>query len=150
MVHLCYSPASNMLYQPSHHRVWDSFWQPPNALVTHSFTCYAYMDVTAAVPPIASHLGYASPGLAQTLHLQGCLKPLPILPAITLSDHIHGLWKEQACSIFPNQCQAIAEAVLLGTAHGVCNGLYMCEASPEFATAAWLLEDSQFPYQNLC
>ena len=51
---------------------------------------------------------------------------------------------------FPNQGQAIAEAILLGTAHGVCNGLYVSEASPEFATAAWLLEDSQFPHQNLC
>jgi len=26
----------------------------------------------------------------------------------------------------------------------------MSEASPEFATAAWLLEDSHFPYQALC
>jgi len=26
----------------------------------------------------------------------------------------------------------------------------MSAASPEFAMAAWLLEDSHYPYQNLC
>jgi len=71
------------------------FWQPPNALVIHEFTCYAYMGVTAVVPPTANHLAFASPGLAQMLHLQGLsLKPLLILPAETLSEHMHGLWKE--------------------------------------------------------
>jgi len=43
-----------------------------------------------------------------------------------------------------------SKAVMLGMAHVVCNGLYMSEASLEYATAAWLLEDSRFPHQNLC
>jgi len=39
---------------------------------------------------------------------------------------------------------------MLGTAYEVCDGSNMTEAFPECATAAWLLEDSQFPHQNLC
>jgi len=50
--------------------------------------------------------------------------------------------------VFLNQGQALAEAIMLGMAHGVCNGLYMSEASPEYATATWLLEDSRFPHQT--
>jgi len=34
--------------------------------------------------------------------------------------------------------------------HRVCDGSYMSAVSPDFATAAWLLEDSHFPHQNLC
>jgi len=107
------------------------------------------MGVTTAVPPTAYHLAFALPGPAQMLHFQGSsTKPLPILPMATLSEHIHGLWKEQAwplhSSIFPSQGQAITEAIMLGMAHGVCDGSYMSEASPKFATATWLLKDSQF------
>jgi len=35
-------------------------------------------------------------------------------------------------------------------AHGVCDGSYMKESSPDFATAAWLLEDSLSPQSNVC
>jgi len=35
-------------------------------------------------------------------------------------------------------------------AHGVCDGSYMSTISPDFATAAWLLEDSSFPHLQLC
>jgi len=41
-------------------------------------------------------------------------------------------------------------AIQFGTAHGICDGSYMSEASPEFATTAWLLEDSRFPHQAQC
>jgi len=34
-------------------------------------------------------------------------------------------------------------------AHGVCDGSYMSEASPDSATAAWLLEDSCLPCQGI-
>jgi len=64
------------------------------------------------------------------------------------------LWKEQAwplySSVFPNQGQAAANAICLGTAQGVCAGSYMSATSPDFAMAAWLLEDSCHPHQNLC
>jgi len=40
--------------------------------------------------------------------------------------------------------------ILQGYVHGVCNGLYMPKMSPDYATAAWLLEDSCFPQQSLC
>jgi len=154
-VHLPYDPESDVLYQPGHHGVWQVFQQPPQALVTNSFTWYVYTGATTSIPPSTYHLAFASPRPGQTLHLQGsCPKPLPVLPADSLAAHIHQLWKEHAwplySSVFPNQGQAIAEAIMLGTAYGVCDGLYMSEASPEYATAAWLLEDSRFPHQNLC
>jgi len=34
--------------------------------------------------------------------------------------------------------------------HGTWGGLNMKETSPDFATAAWLLEDSSLPQTNLC
>jgi len=40
-----------------------------------------------------------------------------------------GTARAQNFSILPNQGQAIAEAIMLGTAHEVCNGLYMSDAS---------------------
>jgi len=88
------------------------------------------------------------------LHFQrSSMQPIPP-PAATLSDHIIYLWKDQAWSlhslVFPNNGQAAANAIQLGTAHGVCNGSYMSETSPDFATAAWLLEDSCLPHLNLC
>ena len=55
-----------------------------------------------------------------------------------------------ALSVFPENGQAAANSISLGTAHGVCDGSYMSEASPDFATAAWLLEDSHFPHLHLC
>jgi len=67
--------------------------------------------------------------------------------------HIHQLWKEHAwplhSSVSPNQGQALTEAIMLGMAHGVCDGSYTSEASLEYATATWLLEDSRFPHQSL-
>jgi len=106
-------------------------------------------------PFTAYHLAFASPGPAQMLHFQGsCPQPIPPPPAMTLSEHVIHLWKEQAwplhSSVFPNQGLAVANAICLSTAHGVCNGSYMSAVSPDFATAAWLLEDSCFPHQNLC
>jgi len=50
----------------------------------------------------------------------------------------------------PNHRLAVANAISLGTAHGICDGSYMSEASPDFATMAWLLEDSHLPHHNLC
>jgi len=55
-----------------------------------------------------------------------------------------------ALSVFPENGQAAANSISLGTAHGVCDGSYMSEALPDFATAAWLLEDSHFPHLHLC
>jgi len=104
---------------------------------------------------MAYHLFFAPPGPAQTLHFQGsCLQPIPPPLATTLLAHVLQLCKEQVwplhSSVFPNQGQAAANAIHLGTAQGVCDGSYMSAASPDFATAAWLLEDSHFPHQNLC
>jgi len=41
-------------------------------------------------------------------------------------------------SVFPDNGQAAAHAIHLGMAHGVCDGSYMSEVSPDFATAAWI------------
>jgi len=128
---------------------------PPQALVTNSFTHYVYTGAITSVPPSAYHLAFASPGPGQTLHWQGsCPKPLLVIPVDSLVAHICQLWKECTwplySSVFPNQGQAITEAIMLGMAHEICNGLYMSETSLEYATAAWLLEDSRFPHQNLC
>jgi len=89
------------------------------------------------------------------LHFQGsCLQTLTIPLATTLSEHVIQLWKEQAwplhSSVFPNQGQAAADPIQLGMADGIFDGSYMSVASPDFATTAWLLEDSHFPHQNLC
>ncbi len=89
------------------------------------------------------------------LHFQGSsLQPIPPTPATTLSDHIINLWKDWAWPLhslgFPNNGQAVANAIHLGMAHGVCNSSYMGEASPDFATIAWLLEDSHLLHLNLC
>jgi len=93
-MHLPFDPLADILYQPGHHGVWKVFRQPTQALVTHAFTQYVYTSVTTVVPPTAIHLAFASPGPGQTLHIQGsCLKPLPILPAHSLSDHIRQWWK---------------------------------------------------------
>jgi len=107
-------------------------------------------------PPLPTTLPcFASPGPAQMLHFQGSC-PQPICPplATALSEHVIHLWKERAwplhSSVFPNQALAVANAICLGTAHGVCNGSYISTVSPDFATTAWLLEDSHFPHQNLC
>jgi len=114
-----------------------------------------YTRAATTVPPTAYHIAFASPGPAQTLHFQGSsLQPIPPPPAATLSDHIIYLWKDWAwplhSSVFPNNGQAAANAIHLGMAHGVCDGSYMTEASPDFATAAWLLEDSCLLHLNLC
>jgi len=104
---------------------------------------------------MAYHIAFESLGPAQMLHFQGSsLQPIPPLPAATLSDHIISLWKDWAWPlhslVFPNNGQAAANATHPGIAHGVCDGSYMSEASPDFATAAWLLEDSCLPHLNLC
>jgi len=39
---------------------------------------------------------------------------------------------------------------MLGTAHKICDRLYMSETSLESATVAWLLEDSRLSHQSLC
>jgi len=53
-------------------------------------------------------------------------------------------------SIFPDNGQTVAQAIQFGTAHGVFDGSYMKETSTDFATTAWLLEDSLLPQHNLC
>jgi len=124
-------------------------------LVTNSFTRYTYTRAATTVPPTASHIAFASPGPAQTLHFQGSsLQPIPLPPSGTLSEHLQHLWKDRSwplhSSVFPDNGQAVAQAIHLGTAHGVCDGSYMSTISPDFATAAWLLEDSSFPHLQLC
>jgi len=115
-----------MLYQPGHHGIWQVFSKLPNALVTNSFTCYNYTSVATLVPATAYHLAFAPPGPAQTLHFQGsCLQPIPPPLATTLSEHVIQLWKKQAwplhSSVFPDQGQAAANAICLGTAEDVCD-----------------------------
>ena len=100
-------------------------------------------------------VAFASPGPSQMLHFQGSsLQPIPPPSATTLSDHIIHLWKDWAwplhSSVFPNYSQAVANAIHLGMAHGVCDGSYMSEALPDFATTAWLLEDSHLPHNYPC
>jgi len=104
---------------------------------------------------MAYHLAFACPGPAQTVHFQGSSpQPIPLPPASTLSDHLLHLWKDRSwplhSSVFPDNGQAAAQAIQFGTAHGVCDGSYMSKASPEFATAAWVLEDSLLPQHHLC
>jgi len=154
-VHIPYDPALDLLYQPGHHGVWRVFTKLPQALVTNSFTHYTYTRATPVVPPTAYHLAFTSPGPAQMVHFQGSsLQPIPSLLASTLSDHLLHLWKDRSwplhSSVFPDNGQAAAQAICSGMAHGVCDGSYMSEASPDFATAAWLLEDSLFPNHDLC
>ena len=155
IVHIPYDPALDLLYQPGHHGVWRIFTKLPNALVTNSFTHYTYTRATTTVPPTAFHIAFASPGPAQTLHFQGSSpQPIPQPPAETLSAHLIHLWKDRSwplhSSVFPDNGQAVAQAIHLGTAHGVCDGSYMSEVSPDFATAAWLLEDSHLLHLHLC
>jgi len=153
MVQIPYDPALDLLYQLGHHGVWHVFSKLPNALVTNSFTHYTYTRATPTVPPAAYHIAFAPPGPAQTVHFQGSsLQAIPPPMATTLSAHLLLLWKDWSwplhSSVFPDNAQAIAQAIQSGTAHGVCNGLYMKEASPDFATATWLLKDSLFPQAN--
>jgi len=155
MVHIPYDPALDLLYQPGHHGVWHVFTKPPNALVTNSFMRYTYTRAATTVPPTAYHLAFASPGPAQMLHFQGSSpQPIPPLPPNTLSAHLLQLWEDCAwplhSSVFPDNSQVVAHSIHLGTAHGICDGSYMSEASPDFATTAWLLEDSCFPHLHLC
>jgi len=81
-------------------------------------------------------------------------QPIPPPPATTLSAHLLHLWKDRSwplhSSVFPDNGQTAAQAIHFGMAHVVCDGLYMSEASPDFATASWLLEDSLLPQHNLC
>jgi len=154
-VQIPYDPALDLLYQPGHHGVWWVFSKLPNALVTNSFMCYTYTRATPTVPPAAYHIAFASPGPAQTVHFQGSsLQAIPPPPATTLSDHLLHLWKDRSwplhSSVFPDNGQTVAQAIQFGMAHGVCDGLYMKETSPDFATTTWLLEDSLFPQNNLC
>jgi len=115
-----------------------------------------YTRAATTVPPMASHIAFASLGPVQMLHFQGSsLQAISPPPATTLSDHIIYIWKvwwawSLHSLVFPNNGQAAANAIHLGTAHGVCNSSYMrSEASPDFATAAWLLEDSCLLHLNL-
>ncbi len=114
-----------------------------------------YTRATNTVPPMAYHIAFASPGPAQMLHFQGSSpQPIPPLPTNTLSVHLLHLWKDCSwplhSSVFPDNGQAVAQAIHLGTVHGVCNGSYTSKVSPDFATAAWLLEDSHLPHLHQC
>ncbi len=154
-VHIPYDPSLDLLYQPGHHGVWHIFTKPPNASVTNSFMCYTYPRAATIVPPMAYHIAFASPGPAQMLHFQGSsLQPIPPPPTDTLSAHLLYLWKDHSwplhSSVFPDNGQAIAHAIHLGTAHRVCDGLYMSKVSPDFSTTAWLLEDICLPHLHLC
>ncbi len=106
-------------------------------------------------PPTAYLIAFAFPGPAKMLHFQGSSsQPIPPPPTNTLSAHLLHLWKDCLwplhSSVFPDNGQAVAHTIHLGTAHGVCDGSYMSEVSPDFATTAWLLEDSCLPHFHLC
>jgi hypothetical protein len=46
-----------------------------------------------------------------------------------------------ADAIFPAQLDPLAQAIMMGSAHGCCNGSYMPELSTELGAAAWTVED---------
>jgi len=86
---------------------------------------------------MAYHIAFASPGPAQMLYFQGSsLQPILPPPAATLSDHLIYLWKDWAWPLHSLFFQKMANSISLGTAHGVCDGSYMSEALPDFATSA--------------
>ncbi len=95
-VHLPYDLASDVLYQPSHHGVWCFLTAPQcpgNAwicpLCLRGCHCCSYPTAnTLPLPPRTTPNAHLQEGLS--------LKPLPVLPAETLSEHTHGIWKEQA------------------------------------------------------
>jgi hypothetical protein len=42
---------------------------------------------------------------------------------------------------FPDQLESLVQSILVGTAHGCCDGSYMPELSTELGAAAWIVED---------
>jgi len=109
----------------------------PNALATHTFTCYSYTGVAPMAPPAVYSLTLAVPGLAQTGF---SLWPPQSPSAVSLSEHVLG-YREMmlGCSIppFPST----------GSTSCWCHPLWYCSwglwwghkwAPPP---QSWLLED---------
>ncbi len=103
------------------------------------------MSIATSAPPTAYHLAFASPGPAQMLHFQisspWLIPPTSHNPVRTYYPPMEGVSLATALLHLPKSRSGMANAIHLGTAHGVCNGSYMSAVSPDFATVAWLLED---------
>jgi len=126
----------------------------PQALVTNCFTCYVYIGATTTILPSAYYLALPPQDqaklsigkvLVQNHYQYYQLNPCWIT-SINSGRSMHHLYIPPSS---PTKDKHLQKQLCLEQ-HMESMMDCTCEASPEYATATWLLEDSRFPHQNLC
>jgi len=151
-----YDPTSNTIYLPGHSGVWRVYHPCPILPATSYWVGFS-QHLVSPFPPLASATHWT---LVDHIR-QGPLFAFGLAPAApwhppTPPDLFHILEDLGPCnwplqySHFPLEGTHLALAILLGHAHGVCDGSYMPSLWLDLGAATWFLEDSSSPGHHTC
>ncbi len=143
-----YDPTANVIYLPGNAGIWQVYHPCPILPATSYQVGFSQHSVSPFPPPasatlwtLVDHIGQGplfAFGLAPAAPWH---PPSPLDLFCVLEDLGPCNWPLQY-SHFPLEGTHLALAILLGHAHGVCDGSYMPSLWLDLGAAAWFLEDA--------
>jgi len=151
-----YDPTSDTIYLPGNAGVWRLYLPCPILPATSYRVGFSQHSVSPFPPPLSAthwtlvdHIGQGPLFAFGSAPSVPGHPPTPLDLSHTLEDLGHSNWPLQY-SHFPLEGTHLALAILLGQAHGVCDGSYMPSLRIDLGAAAWFLEDSLSPGLHTC